>query len=84
VADGGIEQVPFDDGTVWDIATLVGHIQEVLTNHAAAVANPITLQTKLEIQAWTFTVPADTFADIDAGDQLIYQAAGDDGAAVPS
>jgi Ca2+-binding RTX toxin-like protein len=74
VAGGEIEQVRFDDDTVWDKATLLSHIQIGTTNHAPTVANPIGVQSAAEKQSWIFAVPAGTLADIDAGDQLTYQA----------
>ncbi len=84
VVGGEIEQVQFDDGTVWDAATLIGHIQEVTTNHAPTVVSPIAGQSSAEKQSWVFGVPADTFADIDAGDQLTYQATLENGDPLPT
>ncbi len=81
---GEIEQVQFDDGTVWDTATLISHIQEISTNHAPTITNPIAGQRAVEKQAWTFVVPANTFADIDAGDQLTYQATLENGDPLPT
>jgi Ca2+-binding RTX toxin-like protein len=81
---GEIEQVQFDDGIVWDAATLISHIQEISTNHAPTVANLISGQTTAEKQSWVFAVPGDTFADIDAGDQLTYQATLENGDPLPT
>ena len=73
VAGGEIEQVQFDDGTTWDMAMLIANAQTITTNHAPTLANAIAGQTAAEKQPWVSTVPANTFADIDAGDQLTYQ-----------
>ncbi len=53
-------------------------------NHAPVVANPITDQTTLEDEIFSFTVPANTFADVDVGDTLTYSATLADGTALPS
>jgi Ca2+-binding RTX toxin-like protein len=53
-------------------------------NDAPVVANPITDQTTPEDAVFTFTVPANTFKDIDVGDSLTYSATLADGTALPS
>jgi poly-gamma-glutamate capsule biosynthesis protein CapA/YwtB (metallophosphatase superfamily) len=56
------------------------------TNDAPAVANAIADQAATEDQAFSFAVPANTFADVDApyGDTLTYTATLASGAALPS
>jgi Ca2+-binding RTX toxin-like protein len=56
----------------------------VNVNDAPVVANALADQNTLEDELYTFTVPADTFADIDAGDTLTYSATLADGSALPS
>lgn len=53
------------------------------TNDTPTVTWAIAGQTAAEDQAWTFTIPADTFTDVDAGDTLIYGATLADGAPLP-
>ena len=54
------------------------------TNDAPTVANPIADQNATEDSAFSFTVPANTFADVDAGDTLTYSATLADGSALPA
>lgn len=54
------------------------------TNDAPTVVNPIENQSANTGAAFVFTVPSSTFADVDAGDQLIYHATLTDGGALPS
>ncbi|HEX4893420.1 MAG TPA: putative Ig domain-containing protein, partial [Hyphomicrobiaceae bacterium] len=53
-------------------------------NHAPMLANPIADQTAADGAAFSFTVPADTFSDPDAGDSLTYTATLAGGGALPS
>jgi uncharacterized delta-60 repeat protein len=58
---------------------LVANVNDVPT-----VANPITDQNATEGVAFTFTVPSNTFADVDSGDTLSYAATRADDSALPS
>ncbi|MBW4677408.1 MAG: putative Ig domain-containing protein [Desmonostoc geniculatum HA4340-LM1] len=53
-------------------------------NDAPTVANPIPDTTTAEDSAFNFTVPSNTFADVDAGDTLTYTATLDNGNPLPS
>ncbi|MFZ5594485.1 MAG: putative Ig domain-containing protein [Pseudomonadota bacterium] len=53
-------------------------------NDAPVITNAIADQTATEDTAFFFTVPADAFADVDAGDSLSYSATLADGSALPS
>ena len=53
------------------------------TNDAPTVANPIEDQTATETFAFSFTVPADAFSDVDTGDALTYAATLADGSPLP-
>jgi Ca2+-binding RTX toxin-like protein len=53
-------------------------------NDAPTVANPIADQTATQDVAFSYTVPGNTFADIDVGDKLTYSAKLADGSALPS
>jgi len=54
------------------------------TNNPPTVGNFLAEQTTFEDELFTFTVPANTFNDVDAGDALIYSATLTDGLALPS
>ncbi|MBU1052976.1 MAG: putative Ig domain-containing protein [Proteobacteria bacterium] len=53
-------------------------------NDAPVVVYPITDQTTMEDTVFSFTVPGNTFADIDLGDSLTYSATLSDGTPLPS
>jgi Ca2+-binding RTX toxin-like protein len=53
-------------------------------NDAPTVANPIADQSATEDSAFSFTVPSNSFNDIDAGDTLSYAATLADGSALPA
>ena len=56
----------------------------VNTNDAPTLTNAITDQSVDEDSAFSFTVPADTFNDVDTGDTLTYTATLGDDSALPS
>ena len=58
--------------------------QNVSINNAPTVATPLADQTTAENAPFSFTVPASTFADVDAGDTLTYTATLDNGNPLPS
>ena len=78
-----IERVLFADGTIWDATTLQGKIGGVPVNHAPTVVNPLNDQAANEDAVYSFRLPADAFADVDAGDTLTYSAALAGGQALP-
>ncbi|HYW57028.1 MAG TPA: putative Ig domain-containing protein, partial [Polaromonas sp.] len=53
-------------------------------NDAPTVARAIANQDAIESSVWTYVLPDDVFADVDAGDLLSYGAALSDGRALPS
>jgi hypothetical protein len=53
-------------------------------NNAPIVANEIADQSATQDSAFIFTVPANTFNDVDAGDTLTYTATLETGEALPS
>jgi Ca2+-binding RTX toxin-like protein len=53
-------------------------------NDAPTLANAIANQAVMENGVFSFTVPINTFADVDAGDTLAYSATQMDGTALPS
>ncbi|WP_294993496.1 putative Ig domain-containing protein, partial [Sulfuritalea sp.] len=53
-------------------------------NHAPTLAAPIADQVAIEETAFSFTLPAGSFADSDPGDVLGYQATRSDGTALPA
>jgi Ca2+-binding RTX toxin-like protein len=77
-----ISEVKFSDGTVWSSGMVNQMVEDV--NDAPFVAHPISDQTLLQDEAFTFTLPADTFADPDVGDVLTCSATLSNGDALPS
>ena len=53
-------------------------------NHAPTLANPLADRSTAEDAAFSFVLPANTFADSDAGDTLAYSASRSDGTALPA
>nr|WP_295784969.1 putative Ig domain-containing protein [Rhodoferax sp.] len=81
-----VQRIEFVDGSVaWDLAA-VDQKTHVFANHAPTVANAIANQSTAEDAAWSYVVPANTFADVDTanGDVLTYTATKSDGSALPS
>ena len=76
-----IEQVMFDDGTVWDAVRIEA---EVALNYAPALVAPLDNQKAYEGIQLNYTVPANAFADPDTGDTLTYAANLEDGSALPA
>lgn len=54
------------------------------TNHAPMLVQPLANQTATQDSAFTFVLPANAFADVDAGDSLTYAATLQNGADLPS
>ena len=59
-------------------------ITVINVNDAPTVANPIPDQTATEDMAFSYTLPADTFQDVDAGDSLTWAATLAGGAPLPA
>lgn len=79
LSDYRVERVEFANGTVWEVADLEVAVQ----NHAPTVANAIQDQSATEDVSFSFQIPVNAFADVDAGDTLDYRATLSDGAALP-
>ncbi|MBH0199723.1 MAG: hypothetical protein HP497_09940, partial [Nitrospira sp.] len=77
-----IRVITTDSGNLNTSDTFTLTVQNV--NDAPSLANPIADQTANTGAAFTFTVAANTFADVDAGDSLSYSATRADGTALPS
>lgn len=73
-----VSTLQFTDGSVVNMADLFP------ANRPPIVSNPIADQTMPEDAPLTFLVPANTFADPDAGDVLTYTATLADGSGLPS
>ncbi len=74
-----VEQIRFYDGTSWDVAT----VKAILTNRAPVLSTALPDQTAAQGGVYSYTVPASTFTDPDAGDTLSYSATLADGSALP-
>ena len=65
-----VNEIRFADGLILDYSKL-----KVLTqNNAPTVATPVPDQTVSQGVAFSYAVPATSFADADAGDTLTYKA----------
>jgi Ca2+-binding RTX toxin-like protein len=58
--------------------------QQIITNQPPTVANPVADQTATEDAIFTFTLPANSFTDVDAGDSLTYSATLENGNPLPT
>ena len=65
-------------------ATAVFRLNTANVNDAPTVAVPLTAQLATEDEAFSFEVPANTFSDVDVGDELTYTATKADGSALPA
>ncbi len=77
-------QVTATDSSGASSAPSVFALNVANVNDAPTVANPIADQSATQDVAFSYTVPANTFADIDEGDTLTYSAKLADGSALPS
>ena len=75
-----VDTLAFADGSTANLAALLGGP----VNHAPTVATPLADQTVLEDAPFSVVLPANTFADEDAGDVLTLSASLADGPALPS
>jgi Ca2+-binding RTX toxin-like protein len=76
----GIEQIQFADGTVWSHDDILSHIT---TNQAPVVGILLADKASAEDTAFSFTLPAGSFTDVDNA-TLSYSATLANGAALPS
>jgi Ca2+-binding RTX toxin-like protein len=76
----GIEEIRFaDSATVWNLAD----ITRMANNRAPSLSIPLADQNAGEGAAFSYTVPATAFTDLDAGDTLTLSATLADGNALP-
>jgi RHS repeat-associated protein len=76
-------RVTVTDGTASSTSSLF-NLTVTNTNDAPIVANPLAAQTAAKNTPFNFTVPANTFSDIDVGDTLTYAATLNNGAPLPT
>ncbi|NLF30777.1 MAG: tandem-95 repeat protein, partial [Planctomycetes bacterium] len=83
---GTADVAVFSNGgtTAYSTGTAFGRITVNAVNDAPTVDAGIAAQTATEDAAFDFTVPADAFADVDAGDSLTYAATLADDSALPA
>ncbi|MCE2908874.1 MAG: putative Ig domain-containing protein [Burkholderiaceae bacterium] len=72
-----------DDGNGPSLAA-TREVKVVAVNDAPTLALPMADQSVSEDSAFTFAVPANTFADVDVGDTFVYTATKADGTALPA
>jgi Ca2+-binding RTX toxin-like protein len=77
-----VQQIQFDDTTIWDLQAI--HDIVYPPNQAPTLANLIADQAVFEGDMVSFAVPANTFADPDAGDVLTYTATLSNGNPLPA
>jgi Ca2+-binding RTX toxin-like protein len=77
-----VQQVQFDEGTVWTAAML--EAMAIPLNTAPKLVNPILNQNGVENHLFSFQIPAGTFHDTDSGDVLNYTAILADGSPLPT
>ena len=76
-----VENIQFSDSTEWSYV----QVEQLLPgNHRPHLLTPIAAQIAPREQAYSFTIPAGTFVDANAGDTLNYGATLADGSALPS
>lgn len=78
----GVDRIEFSDGAVWD-RTILAQLPVDAGNAPPVLTHAIADQGAIEDSAFRFAVPADSFADPDAGDTLTYSASLADGSALP-
>ena len=79
-----VEQVRFANGTTWDISYLEAKAGEPGGNAPPQVAVALPDAVYAEDSTLAYMVPANTFADPDAGDVLTYTARSADGSGLPA
>ncbi|MDZ4254019.1 MAG: putative Ig domain-containing protein [Sulfuritalea sp.] len=67
-----------------NFAGVQGTVVPPPANSAPVVANALASQSATEDSLFSYTVPADSFSDLDAGDTLSYSATRTDGTALPT
>jgi Ca2+-binding RTX toxin-like protein len=76
-----VEQIKFQDGTLWDVATVRSKLN---ANQAPELSVPLQDQVATESEAFSYTIDHGTFTDPDAGDTLAFSAMLADGSTLPS
>ena len=71
-------------GVDWSASTATMTLTVSAVNDAPVVVNALSARSTLEDQAFSWTVPANTFNDVDTGDTLTYSATLASGAALPT
>ena len=79
-----IQQLRFSDGLTWDLTTLESRADESFVNHAPTLSTELADQIANEGVQLTCVLPANSFADQDAGEQLSYSATLVNGGALPA
>ena len=79
-----VERLEFADGVTWGVQNILNRITFHTQNHAPTIATPFADQAATEDAAFSFTVPADAFADVDVEDMLTFTATRADGRTLPS
>lgn len=69
-----LQRIRFDNGQVWDLATIAARASGSYVNQSPTLASPLADQAVNEMVPFSFTVPVGAFVDPDPGDSLAYGA----------
>ena len=84
ISDHKIDRVEFVSSVVWDQAMIQVVVDRAASNRAPGVAAGLPMLQRRAGDAFTYTVPAGTITDPDAGDSVLYSATMVGGGALPA
>ncbi|MFZ6800379.1 calcium-binding protein [Undibacterium sp. Di24W] len=83
-ADYKIDKVEFSNAVSWNQAMIQTMVDRATNNKAPTMGTAVSNQSSKVNVAYSFTVPANTVVDADAGDSVTYSLKMADGSALPS
>lgn len=83
-SDYQIDRVEFGNGIVWDQSKIQTAIYAGANNHAPTLSHAQPDQIIAQGDAFSYTMPANTFVETDVGDHLVYTVSLNDGSPLPS
>ncbi|MCX7086903.1 MAG: putative Ig domain-containing protein [Methylococcales bacterium] len=83
-SDHKIERVEFANGVVWDQAKIQTEVNHASSNHAPTVNTYLPVLQAVPNTPFSYTVPANTIVDADAGDTITYSATLQNSAPLPA
>ncbi|MGY4830466.1 calcium-binding protein [Sphaerotilaceae bacterium SBD11-9] len=82
--DKAIDLISFNGGASWNASAIQAAVAMGASNHAPTVANVLPSLAARQGSTFSYVVPANTFADSDANDWLVYQVKQADGSPLPA